>query len=185
MNKKIIPLLTISCLSSLAVFAAGYSLRNKNGYAANVNASTPTYSYTFDKTTWNGDYSENSLVTSQGAKLSIEPHGTSSGDVLFGGEIDGIASIKGNGSQIRFLFPFQRITKMMVVYEEEVDTKLSVKYGTSVGSLTNNGGTLTSGTERDISYYSANQYITLEYYVNIASTERAIVKSITVTYTCA
>ena len=191
MNKKMIGCLSIAGLLTLAC-TLGFAANNTNLLDnRTANAAVPTYSVTFNKDTWNVDRSENSVVTSAGTKLELVFHQINDRDLKFE-DVDGICSIMGNDSAyVSFNFPFQRINSFKIDYEYEdgnsstANSKpLNLSYGTTLGSFTSNGGTATSGVERSVTYWNANIYWNIHWNVNIASTDRITIKSITINYAC-
>ncbi len=192
MKKKSYAVLAVVAVFGMAC-AGGVLLGQSNflNKRIDAHAAGTLYSVTFDKNGWNEEFTENSVVTDQGATLVLKSSGKAQGYTLIEG-IDGIASLRGNGvADLYFDFPFQRINSMTVVYEYEDgnteaanSVKMACNFGTEANSKSNNGGTITSGASKNMTYYSANIYVSMSYNVGSYSTDRVIVKTITVEYYC-
>ena len=154
-----ISLLTVGAASAFAAF-------NKQNSLSVATAGNGTYTYTFNKSTWNGDYSENSVTTQFGSKLVIKTYSAASGAVRVGNDIDGLCSLRGDDCALYFGFSIQQISSITAVYEYENagdSTLLKIYYGDSERSYASNGGTLTSGNARTgLSYFGTNKYLTFE-----------------------
>lgn len=184
-NKKIFGISTLLSTVMIGVAVLSASIANRSDASIAAKAANPQYTYTFNKSTWNGDYSKNSIETSFGNELALEMVTVGSEDILVGEEIDGIASLKGNGCRIAFAFPIQNAVSMTVTFEGDAKNSFTAKYGNTKSSTTSNAGYITSGTAKIMSYYGSNKYYSLEFYVGSYSTDRIVVTSIEITYTCA
>lgn len=191
MKKKTIGALTISALAVTTICSA--MLLNKNVInVMGTRAAAQDFSITFDKSTWNDDYSKNSAITSHGNEKEIGLVGYGSAGLApqYGDDVDGIAKLYHNGALLYFNFPIQTGVSLVINFSGNVGTDLKVFHGDSAQSRSGNGGYYsTSGNAKSLSYYGSDKYFSIAYELTgdaTAGTDNWVtIESVTLTYSCA